>query len=230
MTLVPLALSLLPPPAGRWEALPLRLALPLLLVGMPGALAAFAVPQGVGAALLTLPWLVVAGLLALHGLARLLRLRPPHADQLCLGFGLLYLPVGAGWLTLARLGGDALGFQGVIVLLTAVHFHYAGLLASVIAAQVGGAVRAARPELWPAYRVVSAGVIVGPPLVAVGITFSRLVELVAVPLLALSLVGLALLTLRLLPSIHPLLSRLLLAASSLAVLGGMLLAASYGLG
>jgi hypothetical protein len=230
LVLVPLSLSLLPAVAQRLEALPLRLALPLLLVGEPTVLASFATPQGAGAALLCVPWLVVAVLLALHGLARLVRLRPGRPDEACLSFGLLYLTVGAVFLCLARLGAAPLGFPPVIVLLTAVHFHYAGLLAPVIAAQVGRATLAGRPGLWRVYRPLALGVIAGPPLVGLGITLSRPLEIVGVLVLVLALGGLALLTLALLSTVRPWLVRPLLLVSALALLGGLLLAASYGLG
>ena len=41
--------------------------------------------------------------------------------------GLAMLPVSAGWLVASRIGARLLGFDAVVVLLTATHFQYVGL-------------------------------------------------------------------------------------------------------
>ena len=55
---------------------------------------------------------------------------------------MLYLPIGAGWLVLYRLGVRPLGFADVIVLLTGVHFHYTGFVLPIVAGMVGRWLRA----------------------------------------------------------------------------------------
>ena len=94
-----------------------------------------------------------------------------------------------------RAGLRPLGFPDLIVLLTAVHFHYAGfalpVLTGLVARVLGG----------PAAGAACLGVIAGVPLVAIGITDAqlapgilppRLLELVASAITAASglLVGL----------------------------------------
>jgi hypothetical protein len=130
--------------------------------------AAFLLPDGLLAALLVLPWLLVTALLALAGLNRLRQrgLRP--WPELAIDAGLIYLFVGGVWTLLARLGVRPLGFSDEIVILTAVHFHYAGftlpILCGLTARQQPG--RLAAAAVW--------GVVAGVPLVAVGITASQL--------------------------------------------------------
>src|SRR5262249_54537538 len=134
---------------------------------------AFLTPAGTLAALLASGWLLLAGLAALSGLLRLLARRNARADELCIDAGLLYLPVGAVWLLFSRAGLSPLGFGDTIVILTAVHFHYAGFAAPILAGLAGRWIAAVRPVLWPLFRLVAVGVIAGIALVAAGITLAR---------------------------------------------------------
>jgi hypothetical protein len=110
------------------------------------------------------PWLALAltGALAavLHGLAHLPSiLRPRRLADLGIDVALGFWAVGAIFTVIDRLGVDT-GFSATIVLLTATHFHFAGLgllgLASLLASW--------RPWL----RTSVAGLIIGIPLTALG--------------------------------------------------------------
>jgi hypothetical protein len=190
---------------------------------LPGALClalAQLLQPGLAAAALALPW-IVAVLLQLG--------RAP-------GLPILYALVGAGWALFDRAGLRPLHFDPVIVLLTAVHFHYAGFalpLATRLAARE-------RPGRWARSAVV--GTLLGPPLVAVGITGTSLgwaleVEAVCAILMAAAagLAGLLHLAVAARPAARvraaPLaaVARALLAVAGLSLLAGALLAALYGL-
>jgi hypothetical protein len=125
-------------------------------------------PQGHTAAILALPWLVITGLLAAVGLERAWRrgLRAP-AD-LCIDASLVYVVIGAVWAIGDRLGARPLNFGAMIVLLTAVHFHYAGfvlpLLTGLAGRQLGGCT----------VRLTAGAVIISVPMVAAGITATQL--------------------------------------------------------
>jgi hypothetical protein len=156
------------------------------------------------------------------------------APELCIDAGLLYLPVGAAWLVLARAGLRPLGFSDAIVLLTAVHFHYTGFALPIIAGMTGRFIAAhgahaahgARPSR--AFPAIAAGVILATPLIAAGITLSLVLEVLAVVWLVLSLWGLVWLTARaVLPRITARGPRLLLAAAVAALAAGMLAAGVY---
>lgn len=125
-------------------------------------------PGGI-AALWAVPWVVMLGLLAGVGAMRLWRrgLRP--LSLLLREGGLVYSAVGGAWLMADRLGLHPLGFSDAIVLLTAVHFHYAGLLLPVLTGRTLGVLSGSR-----AAAVTGMGVLIGVPAVAVGITASQL--------------------------------------------------------
>lgn len=194
-------------------------------------LASFALPAGGVAAALALPWLALAGVLALWGVARFLPRTLGPAEELVADAGLLFLPVGAAWLVASRAGLAPLGFGESVVLLTAVHFHAAAFALPALVSLLGRALRptgAARR----AYAAVALGVVAGPPLLAVGITISPALELAAAVILAAGAVGYAALALaRLVPRWRaPLAARALLAASAAALLVSMGAAVLYAVG
>jgi YndJ-like protein len=190
-------------------------------------------PPGDLAALLTLPWLAFAALVALAGLARFIVHRLSSAPELCIAAGLLYLPVGAIWFTLSRLGANPLGFGDTIVLLTAVHFHYAGYALPIFAGWTGRWLARNAPASMRVFRYMAAGVVAGMALVAAGITVtaltgSLLLEGAAVAVLALSVLALsALLLRRVVEAVTNPLARVLLLLSALSPVVSMLFALAY---
>jgi len=231
LALVPLGLRLVPPDeprgaaAGCWRA-----ALALQLPAALALAAAFALPPGAAAAALALPWLAVAATMALYGLTRLRRKEGWPLPELAVAAGLAFPIVGAGWALLERAGIRPLGFAPLIVLLTAVHFHYAGF-ALPLATGLAGRALPGRVA-----RMAALGVIAGVPLVAAGITASQLgagplLETAAAGITALAGLLTAWLHLRLAAgasSRPPFLARLLWAVAGLALGLGMVLAALYG--
>jgi hypothetical protein len=127
----------------------------------------FRLPQGLSAAALAVPWLVVVGMLAVLGVVRFLKRGWRPLPELCLDFGLVYAVIGGAWTVLTRLGARPLNFEDVIVLLTAIHFHYAGLILPLLTAMAGR--RGGRIA-----NLSSVLVIVGVPAVAIGITATQL--------------------------------------------------------
>jgi YndJ-like protein len=164
LVIVPRLISLLPP--RRWIA-----ALdgwPLLLAALP-LLVAFSLPTGPVAASFGVPWLAVAlvGTLAAikHRLSQIgTILQPDHLPALGIDVALGFWGVAATSSIIERLGIDT-GFSPVIVLLTATHFHFAGVgllgLASLHAVS--------RPWL----RVSVLGLIIGIPITALGFVLAR---------------------------------------------------------
>jgi len=235
--------------------------------------AAFFLPKGPLSGMLAIVWLPLTGFVAWYGLLRLqnrgLRRTVFQIEEACIDAGLVYLPIGAVWFLASRMGGQVLGFKEPIILLTAVHFHYAGFAAPILAGLVGRTIRSIQPQkhfsghpnpgkvvvlelmasvpirssdvtmpiqkqrfwIWRIYRLVAIGVILGPALVALGITFSRFFEIFAASILALSYLGLAFLTLRvIIPRTRSFGVRLLLSISSLSVIFAMFASVGYALG
>lgn len=232
LVVTPLALQLVATPdrTGRYSR-PYRAAVIVQPLGAALAVGSFLLPAGVLAAIVAAGWALVTGLVGLFGLVRLLPRGLMPADEACIDAGLLYLPIGGIWLILSRLGTKPFGFQEPIVLLTAVHFHYSGFAAPVLTGLAGRKLAESPPSWRTAFSLVAAGVIVGPALVAAGITLSPLLEVIAAVILAAGLLGLAHLNIFIVARAITLrLARGLLVVSSLSVVLGMLLALLYALG
>lgn len=136
---------------------------PALLAALP-LVVAFGLDRGPIAAAFVLPWLGLALIGAAatvhHGLSMLPSiLRPAHLADLGIDVAVGFWGVGATFLLLDRLGAET-GFVPIVVLLTAVHFHFAGfgLLA------MAGLSVAAHPWL----RVCVLGLITGILVTALG--------------------------------------------------------------
>src|SRR4030095_7036112 len=92
---------------------------------------------GLTAALLAVLTLALHLLVALFGLSRLLPRGLLPIEELSIDAGLLYLPVAGFWFVVYRLGIQPVGFGETIILLTVVHFHFAGFATPIIAGMTG---------------------------------------------------------------------------------------------
>jgi hypothetical protein len=130
------------------------------------------------------PWLAVCARAALRGLRRMAAREGRDTADWSRLAAHLYLPIGGVWALFHEAGYQPLGFSAVIVLLTGVHFHYAGFALPWLSGRL-----LSRGPSRAGQRAGAWGVIAGVPLVAIGITSSQLrlpwqVETAAVTLLA----------------------------------------------
>lgn len=203
--------------------LPCALMLPVSLSAQPGA---FALLAG-------LPWLGWTALAAFEAARRVVAmlrrsgLRGLYDAELAIAAGLGFPLVGAGWLLCDRLGVQPLGFSPLIVLLTAVHFHHAGLTLPISAGLLGRSLGVT--ESTEPWRTTAVLVVLAVPLVALGITFSPKLELIAAWLTAASGIVVAIGLLRRANSLA-LLPAMLSALAGASLLAGMSFAGSYALG
>jgi hypothetical protein len=228
LVLVPLALGLAGGPAAP---LVLRRAVPIAALA---AAASLALRVGPFAGALAGLWCALTGWLGFRAARRLLARGLARADARDLGradaaetaidLGFLALPVGGAWFTASRLGLEPLGFAEPIVLLTAIHFHFASFAALV---WTGCAARRLPATL--ARRLAVGGVAAGPPLLAAGFVETPWLELAGTLVLAASLGGLAVFVLARVSGTLPA-GRLLLRASALSVLVSLALAIAYAWG
>lgn len=226
---VPLATSLIPSldssvsPAGQRPALRW-----VIFAAAALATVSFFLPTGILAASLAGAWFLVCSAFALRGLHRLWRSRAHPFSQFCFAIGEVYLLVGGTWLVASRLGLQPAGFQEPIVLLTAVHFHFAGFLSAVLAGLTHerlGETRWSKP-----LGAALAGVVVGPGLLGLAFLVGPKVKLAAVMLIVVGQFGLAAGMVRVAMGAANPVGRAMLLLSSGCVVAGMALAATWALG
>jgi hypothetical protein len=120
-----------------------------------------------------------------------------------------------------------MGFGDTIVLLTAVHFHFAGFVAPVLAGLTGRRLGFSS-AISKLFVLTVIGIVGGTPLVAAGITFSPSLALIGALVISSGLFLLALLVLgSVLRSVNSLLAQTLLVISSLSSICAMGLACMY---
>jgi hypothetical protein len=166
---------------------------------LPSALllvVAYALRPGPAATFFALPWCLVTMVLAIAGILRLVQGRARPVEEACIDCGLVFLVIGGLGMVWDRYGARPLGFEPVIILLTAIHFHYAGFVLPLVTGL------AARRLPGPAAQATCAAVVVGIPLVAMGINATQLgfgpaLECFAATWLSLAAIGTAGLHLRL---------------------------------
>jgi hypothetical protein len=228
LVIVPLGLYVIAPDQSAQGSLLLRLAAMAQPFGAASVLASFFLKQGIAAAVLASVWLVVTTLISLYGLARLLSAPARTAAEISIGAGLIYLSVGSGWLIMARLGIQPLGFGDTIVLLTAVHFHYAGFAAPILTGLAGRRLVDGSRNIRRVFALLVLGVVAGTPLVATGITLSPALALAGTGIISLALAGFGVLVIGwVLPKIAARSIQFLLFISSASTFVSMTLASIY---
>ena len=226
LVVVPLGLSLVPLP-GEQGSLLYQLAVLIQPVAAVPAIASFYVETGPLSASLSAAWFILTALIALIGLMRLKSHGLHPIEELSIDAGLLYLPVAGVWLIVYRLGIQPFDYGETIILLTVVHFHFAGFAAPIIAG-MSGRVLATRKHPQVVFKLSVFAMVASMPLVAAGITFSPWLGLIGTLMLSAGLVMLAVLTVGwVIPAVAPLTTRLLLFVGALSSCTAMVLACLY---
>jgi hypothetical protein len=140
--------------------------------------------------LLSVPWLWVRARAAVPVVMDWLRHGIPNQDRLCLESARVFPAIGAAWLVANRANWTPWGFDPLIVLLTAAHFHHAGFTLPLMA----GLNAKENPGRWTRFSCVA--ILLGVPLVAAGITCThfgvlKFVEPFGVTILVLGALGVA---------------------------------------
>lgn len=225
LVVVPLGLAI---PRGAAPTTLSRLAAGAQPVGALAAVGALVLPAGGVAVAAAGVWLAVCLGAAADEVAvwwRRRRLAPPALARLG---GFAYLCVGAAWLLVDRLGARPLDLPSVIVELTAVHFHYAGFAAALIAGTATTMVAADRRRAAGAATLL---ILAGPPVVAAGFVVVGPLQIAGAVTLTAGLLLLAWVTVtHAVPRLADRPARWLLTASSAAVVPPMLLAVQWAVG
>lgn len=226
LVIVPLGLSLVPASGdgASWLYRKALLAQPFAAIG---AVVSFLLEPGVPAAVLAFLWFCETALIALFGLQRLRRPELRSAAEVSITAGLILVPVAGVWMVVHRLGIQILGYGDTIILLTAVHFHFAAYAAPILAGLAGRSL-SQYAGVSRVFKFTPILIIAGTPLVAAGISFSPALALSGTVMISIGLVLLAILVLGwVLPSLKSIPGRVLLLLSSISCLPAMLLACIY---
>jgi hypothetical protein len=173
-------------------------------------------------------WLLVCGCFAGDGVRRFVISGKSSFTQFCFAAGEGYLLVAGAWLVASRAGLQLLAFREPIVLLTAVHFHFAGFASAVLAGLADRAFVGHR-----GHRILRAAllaVVLGPGILGLAFLLGPKVKLVAALLIALGQFGLAAGTARVGMAAQNSRGRWLLLVAGASVAAGMILAGVWAIG
>jgi hypothetical protein len=186
---------------------------------------ALLVPGGVWPTAMAVPWLLVTAGLLPRAVIGPRFLAAPNLGTVTKLMAHAFLVIGAVWSVLACGGWTVLGFDPVIVQLTAIHFHYAGFALVVLAAKAAEAT----PGLLANASITI--VVVGVPAVAAGISFRSIaLQWWATLWLAGGCALVSALPFSAATTVRTPAARTLLAVSAASLLAGMGLAVAYAAG
>lgn len=188
----------------------------------------FFVSNRVTAAWLASSWLLICAAFAGDGLRRFVTSGTKSFAQFCFAMGEGYLLVAGIWLVASRAGISLFGFHEPIVLLTAVHFHFAGFASAVLDGLVHQAFIGSRWQRMLRWALTI--VVLGPGVLGLAFFAGPKAKLAGALVFALGLLGLAGAMIRVGIAAKNGLGRWLLFASGGSVAAGMILVAVWAVG
>jgi YndJ-like protein len=231
LTIAPLGLALIAFDDGLAQVL-LTAAIRVQPVGAVLAVVAFLVPIGLAAAVMASAWLVVCVIAGLGALAYLVQGRSLHPVRLATAAAVGFMAFGAIWLVLSRAGVAPIGLSPIIVEMTAVHFHFTGFAATLMAALLLTRLRQDRGIARRIAIAASLLLVLGSPVLAAGwATPVRVLQVAGAILVATGVVATAVVFFfRSASLVETTPARVLLRLSALAPLLPMVLAVEYSAG
>lgn len=194
-------------------------------------LASFFVPNGTLAGALVAGWLVVAVMIALGGARSAAHVPRDHRANVSLLAAHVFLPVGAAWLLLSRLGVVPRDLTALTVFLAAVHFHFSGFTLQILIAGVGLKLHGRRSWLTPLHRSLAIGAVTGIPIIAAGnIVHSPVLKFLGVSVMVTSTIAFAVTSTAVARSLPGRAAPFMLLVSAASIAAGMVLAGVYGVG
>lgn len=160
----------------------------------------FAVPAYIAVALLQMTsskwdgllagvYLLFTGVIASYGVSRFFKRGFTKFEEFAIDIGLIYLALGGAWFFAYETGINT-GFTPLITWLTGIHFHYSAFLLPIFLGLLG------RLYTSTLYKFLTVILLLSPMIVAIGITFSRWVELLSVLLYIIGIYGVIYLTIK----------------------------------
>ena len=139
--------------------------------------------------LCVLAYLLSTLVIASHGVNRFLRRGFTNTAEIMVDIGLIYIVMGGLWFLAFHLQLNT-GFSPIITWLTAIHFHYSAFLLCITVGLIG------RLHMTRYYKICCVVIAAGPMLVALGITFSRFIEIISVSLYVLAIFSICFLVIK----------------------------------
>jgi len=231
---MPLALRLaseLHRPEGLWTKSLYALAQRIQPIAAAMVLASFFVPKGAVAGGLTVGWLAMAVAIAVGGLQSVKPRLGVNLSNVSLLSAHVFLPVGAVWLLLSRLGVGPRNFAALTVLLAAIHFHFSGFALQIVIAATARTLQDSASRWSMVHRCVAVAAIVGIPLIAAGnlLAFPPM-KFVGVASMTLAAIALAAASVAIAFASRSPWTRGLLFIAATSVAAGMIVAGIYGVG
>ncbi|MEK4566212.1 YndJ family protein [Alkalihalobacillus sp. FSL R5-0424] len=188
------------------------------------------IEMGVLSAALAFCWLLYTCWIACIGIARASTRGFVRMEENAIDSAYVYMALGGVWLFMSQAGIEGLPFSPVIVLLTAVHFHYSSLIVPVVAGLLGRYAFHHKVNIH-GYGLLSGLLILGPLLVGIGITIGGLADLLFVGIYVLAMFWLAFETFRVLMKIRQYrVAHVFILLASVISIAAMVLSALYSAG
>jgi len=195
------------------------------------ALASFFLPSGTLAGALVAGWLVVAMMIAIGGARRAAHVPGRHRANVSLIAAHVFLPIGAAWLLLSRLGVAPRGLTALTVFLATLHFHFSGFTLQVLVAATGLQLPDRESWLSGLHRALAIGAAAGIPMIAAGnIGQSPVLKFAGVAAMVASTIALAITSTAVARRATNRVTRFMLLLSAASITAGMVLAGVYGIG
>jgi hypothetical protein len=194
-------------------------------------LSSFFLPNGTLAGALASGWLVVAVMIAIGGARRAAHAPGRNGANVSLLAAHVFLPIGAAWLLLSRLGIAPRDLSALTVFLATVHFHFSGFTLQILIAATG--LQLPDGGSWPSvlHRALANGAAAGIPLIAAGnIGHSPVLKFLGVSVMVASTLALAITSTAVSWHVAGRATRLMLLVSAASITAAMILAGVYGVG
>ena len=160
----------------------LKIIILLIPIGALSLAGSFSLSPGIISGLLAIPWSFVTFAIAALGVVLFVN-SSVNLANLSKAIGFMYISLGGIWLVAHQFAFPLLGFKGQIMLLTVNHFHYAGFVAPVL---FGFLHESQQKRAISRIIVILGGI--SPILIALGMTYSSILEWIAVVTFASSLI------------------------------------------
>ena len=192
-------------------------------------LASFFFPNGTLAGALAAGWLVVAAVIAVGDARRAAHVPGRHGANVSLLAAHVFLPIGAVWLLLSRLGIAPRDLTALTVLLATLHFHFSGFTLQILIAAAGLQLPDRGSWLGMLHRALAIGAAAGIPMIAAGnIGHSPVLKFLGVSAMVASTIALAITSTAVAWNLPGRAAPFMLLVSAASITAGMVLAGVYG--